>query len=265
MPGKIVITGATGRLGSLLRATLYGSGDILPFSRSGGEGTEKCDLLLRKDRQRLVEITAGCEAVLNAAALSSPRKCAKDPRRAWRLNLLWPLRLSRVCSERSVKLVHFSSDLVYSGANPPYTETSSAVPLSFYGWTKLIADMLVLRECPEALVIRTSVICGDTPSRRTTFYQDILSGRIETVFVNSWRNHTPAEWLAGLVRDLMEEGAGGLVIASGRHSLSRSAYAEALLRKHGRREDSLVQVYAPKGVPEMLDLRGRYRSESVFC
>lgn len=264
MPEKLLLTGATGRLGSLLRGTLSGSWDVLPFSRTGKSGTEKCDLLLREDRNRLKETLLGCRAAVNCAAMSSPGACSEHPQEAWNLNFLWPLHLSRMCREESVKLVHFSSDLVYSGANPPYTESSPAVPLSFYGWTKLIADELVLREYPDALVVRTSVICGSTPSHRNTFSEEILSGSIRTVFVNSWRNHTPGDWLAGLVAKLITSGERGLITASGRYSMSRSAYAEALMRKHGRSNDILEQAYAPEGVPAILDLRGKYRSESVF-
>ncbi|MBD3277860.1 MAG: sugar nucleotide-binding protein [Candidatus Aegiribacteria sp.] len=264
MPKKLLLIGATGRLGSQLRGSLSGSWDILSLSRTGKDGTGKCDLLLQKDIEQLREAIRGCQAVVNCAAVSSPAICRYHPMEAWQLNLLWPLHLSRLCRRMTVKLVHFSSDLVYSGANPPYTETSPAVPLSYYGWTKLIADELVLRECPEALVIRTSVICGAVPSHRSTFSEEILSGTIRKVFVNNWRNHTPGEWLSGLVPNLLADGEKGLVTASGRYSLSRSAYAEALLRKHGESAEQLEQAYAPKGIPTVLDLRGRFRSKSVF-
>jgi len=161
-------------------------------------------------------------------------------------------------------MIHFSSDLVYSGGTPPYTEASAAVPLSFYGWTKLVADILVQKKNAEALVIRTSVLCGETSSVRKTFSQDILSGKVTRVFVDSWRNHTPLHWLAGILPELVSKRESGLVLASGEYSQSRSAYAEALLTKYGRSTEHLIQEYSPPGVPSRLHLKSSYHTSSVY-
>ncbi len=252
---KVLLTGASGRLGAAILHMNPDGWDIVPFSGSGGPSTMECDLRRAGDRRRLLK--NDFDLAVNTAALSSPAECSRRPGECILLNTIWPLMLARACRERSVPMVNISSDLVYSGGNPPYGETSAAVPRSFYGWTKLAADILVERANSEALTVRTSVLCGETPSRRTTFSQDILSGRVNRVYVNSWRNHTPMDWLAGLVPVLVDEGATGLVIASGRYARSRSAYAEALLVKRGMPVDHLVLDYAPAGIPPRLDLRGK--------
>lgn len=252
---KVLLTGATGRLGAAILRMNPDGWDIIPFSGRGGPSTMKCDLRRAGDRERLLK--NDFDMAVNTAALSSPAECSRTPGECFLLNTMWPLMLARACRERSVPMVNFSSDLVYSGGNPPYGETSAAVPRSIYGWTKLAADILVGRTNPQALTVRTSVLCGETPSRRTTFSRDVLSGRISRVYVNSWRNHTPIDWLAGLVPVLLDEGAAGLVIACGRYARSRSAYAEALLGKRGMPVDRLVLDYAPAGIPRRLDLRGK--------
>ncbi len=219
----------------------------------------KCNLLAPRDRKALFE--KDFEMVVNTAAATSPSLCASNPAESWILNTLWPRSLAAHCSCKGRRLIHFSTDLVYSGGNPPYTEVSPAVPVSFYGWTKLIADILVQKADPDALIIRTSVLCGETGSNRTTFSEDLLSGRISTVYTDSWRNHTPIHWLAGILPELAQKGRSGLVIASGRYSQSRSAYAEALLEKHGKSTDHLIHEYAPPGVPSRLHLKGEYGCE----
>lgn len=252
---KVLLTGSSGRLGaSILRMNPDGW-NIIPFSGSGGLSTTKCDLRRTGDRRQLLK--NDFDLAVNTAALSSPAECSRRPGDCFLLNAMWPHMLAMVCRERSVPMVNISSDLVYSGGNPPYGETSVAVPRSLYGWTKLLADILVERANPEALTVRTSVLCGETPSRRTTFSQDVLTGRVNRVYVNSWRNHTPIDWLAGMVPVLVDEGATGLVIASGRYARSRSAYAEALLGKRGMPADHLLLDYAPAGTPPRLDLKGK--------
>jgi len=256
---RVLLTGATGRLGSVILEDLSDIWDITPLSRMGVGGTVRHDLLRFEDRKAL--FGRDFDVVVNTAAVSSPSLCANNPAESWILNTMWPLRLAAYCRGKNVRLIHFSTDLVYSGGNPPYTEVSPAVPKSFYGWTKLVADILVKKADPDALVVRTSVLYGETSSNRTTFSQDVLSGKITSVFVNCWRNHTPIHWLAGLLPELLEKGIAGLVIASGKYSQSRSAFAEALLKKHEKSTDHLIQKYAPPGVPLRLHLRGEYSCE----
>ncbi len=259
---RVLLTGATGLLGSVILEDLSDAWDILPVSRGGGGGTEKCDLLSHEDRKGI--LGKDFEIVVNAAAASSPSLCADNPAESWILNTLWPHTLAEYCRANTIKLIHFSTDLVYSGGIPPYRESSPAVPMSFYGWTKLIADILVRKADPAALIVRTSVLCGETSSDRTTFSQDILSGKVTRVFVDCWRNHTPIHWLAGILPELLHSGESGLVIASGRYAQSRSAYAEALLLKHGKSANHLIQEYAPPGVPTRLHLKGKYYTTSIY-
>jgi len=259
---SVIITGATGRLGSVILEDLSDVWDIIPLSRRGGGGTVKCDLLSREDRKALLE--RDFDMVVNTAAVSSPSLCANNPVESWILNTLWPRALAEYCREKDIPLIHFSTDLVYSGGTPPYSEASPAVPMSFYGWTKLVADILVQKTYSDALIVRTSVLCGETGSDRTTFSQDLLEGRVKRVFVDSWRNHTPIHWLAGILPELAQKEQSGLVIASGKHSQSRSAYAEALLRKHGQSTDHLVHEYAPPGIPSRLHLKGKYYTSSIY-
>ncbi|MBN2587817.1 MAG: sugar nucleotide-binding protein [Candidatus Fermentibacteraceae bacterium] len=252
----VLLTGAGGRLGSVILDELSDTWDIIPVFGSGEGPLQGFDLLSSTRRRELLGLRF--DLAVNAAAISSPAECRERPAVCLLVNTLWPRLLAGVCRGRSVPFVHFSSDLVYSGANPPYDETSHAVPLSFYGWSKLAADEMVMRANPDALVVRTSVLCGETRSKRTTFSHDVLCGRIRNVWVDSWRNHTPVRWLARLLPELLERGRSGLVIASGKCARTRAAYAEALLRAHGMPTDHLILEYSPPGIPSSLDLRGTH-------
>lgn len=256
---RVLLTGAAGRLGSVIRRDLGEIWDIIPVERPDGEHSAGFDLLSASDRDRLFRLEF--DMVVNAAAMSSPVGCSENPAECIGMNTLWPRLLASVCRERSIPMVHFSSDLVHSGGNPPYSENSPAVPLSLYGWSKLLADKMIMRINPDAVLVRTSVLCGETTSVRRTFSQDVLLGRIRRVWVDSWRNHTPVSWLAGLLPELMSGDVRGLVLATGKIARTRAAYAEALLRKHGMPTEHLVAEYSPPGIPSMLDMRGAYSAE----
>lgn len=252
---RVLLTGASGRLGSAIREDLSERWNITPVSRSGRMDTESFDLLTLKDMKRLLK--QDYDLIVNTAAISELSECVLDPVRSWKLNTLWPRRLAIHCAAQSIPMIHFSTDLVYSGGIPPYTESSPAVPSSLYGWTKLIADRFVLNRYPEALIVRTSVLCGEVNSARTTFSQDILTGRVRNVYVDCWRNHTPIHELAGILPELLERSFSGIQIVAGKYAQSRSAYAEELLRKAGKDISDLILTYAPPNTPSKLHLQGR--------
>jgi dTDP-4-dehydrorhamnose reductase len=100
-------------------------------------------------------------AVINTAGYVRVDDAELDRERCFRENSVGPELLARGCSARSIRLVTFSSDLVFDGASPtPYTEDSAPAPLNAYGASKAEAERGVLTADPTALVIRTSAFFG---------------------------------------------------------------------------------------------------------
>ncbi len=214
---RFFLTGATGRLGTVIRSLASENWEIL---------AERTDLRSSPPESVFPRETDHC---INCAALSSRGGCAADPFSAFALNSRWPARLASYCREHGKRLIHLSTDLVYSGGIPPYTETSPAVPKSLYGWTKLLGDRAVLRLNPEALVARTSVLVGIAGAKNPTFSEDIIEGRATTFHVDCFRNHTDIRLLAGFLLTELTSSRSGLILAAAPYSMSRAAYASSIL------------------------------------
>ncbi len=204
-------------------------------------------------------MSSGIRKVLNCAALSSRAECSSDPFTAFAVNSRWPARLAYWCREEGVRLIHISTDLVYAGGIPPYTESSSSVPKSLYGWTKLLGDRAVLRLNPDALVARTSVLTGKSGAKKPTFSEEILSGKARSFFVDSFRNHTDIFLLAEWLEEMLLSTASGLILAAAPYSQSRMAYASLLLGL----DCHLEQVSVPASLPGDLTLRPSVRLEAL--
>jgi dTDP-4-dehydrorhamnose reductase len=101
-------------------------------------------------------------AVINAAGYVRVDDAEKEIERCARENTLGPKILAKVCAQRDVQLVAFSSDLVFDGAQrqTPYVESSHTSPLGAYGRSKACMEREVLSAYPSALVIRTSAFFG---------------------------------------------------------------------------------------------------------
>jgi dTDP-4-dehydrorhamnose reductase len=86
---------------------------------------------------------------------------AEGDERQWRENALGPELLGAACARHGVRLVTFSSDLVFDGAKgSAYVESDAAAPLNAYGRAKREAERRVLLVDPEALVVRTAAFFG---------------------------------------------------------------------------------------------------------
>ena len=86
---------------------------------------------------------------------------AEDAPEQWRENALGPAVLAQACAQRGIRLLTFSSDLVFDGNKSlPYLESDVPRPLNAYGRGKHEAERRVLELDPAALVIRTSAFFG---------------------------------------------------------------------------------------------------------
>jgi dTDP-4-dehydrorhamnose reductase len=100
-------------------------------------------------------------ALINAAGYVRVDDAEIEAEKCWRENVTGPECLARECSRRDLPLLTFSSDLVFDGLKGrAYVENDTPAPLNVYGESKAAAEERVLKNFPEALIIRTSAFFG---------------------------------------------------------------------------------------------------------
>ncbi|MEE9230719.1 MAG: dTDP-4-dehydrorhamnose reductase [Acidobacteriota bacterium] len=99
--------------------------------------------------------------VINCAAASGVDVCERQPDLAVRVNSDGAANAARACREVGARFIHVSTDQVFDGnKGSPYLEDDIPRPISKYGASKLEGERRVLKEFPEALVVRTSWLFG---------------------------------------------------------------------------------------------------------
>jgi dTDP-4-dehydrorhamnose reductase len=94
---------------------------------------------------------------INCAAYTAVDRAETERADAFRINAEAVGRLAAACREAGVRLIHISTDYVFSGdARRPYREDDPTDPPSVYGASKREGELLALHEAPDSLVIRTS-------------------------------------------------------------------------------------------------------------
>ena len=78
------------------------------------------------------------------------------------INSLFPFRLKEICDEIQSRLIHFSSDCVFSGEKGFYSERDNPDPTDIYGKSKLLGEI----DDENIITIRKSVIGHELDSRK---------------------------------------------------------------------------------------------------
>ncbi|WP_282638383.1 dTDP-4-dehydrorhamnose reductase [Sphingobacterium thalpophilum] len=148
---KIVITGASGQLGSELRELLPGS-------------EKECYFLDRKqlplDQTELIQDILGMyqpDLIIHAGAYTAVDQAEDEPGLANLVNHLACEEIAQYCRLHGAKLIAVSTDYVFDGNSAvPLTEDAPTGPVNVYGQTKLAGEKAIQKWCAEAIIIRTS-------------------------------------------------------------------------------------------------------------
>ncbi|TPQ39608.1 dTDP-4-dehydrorhamnose reductase family protein [Cupriavidus pinatubonensis] len=94
------------------------------------------------------------DVVINCIGLIKQLAQANDPLAALPINAELPHRLARICAVGGARLVHISTDCVYSGGKGLYREEDASDAKDLYGRSKYLGEV----DYPHAMTLRTSII-----------------------------------------------------------------------------------------------------------
>jgi dTDP-4-dehydrorhamnose reductase len=176
MTRRVLVLGATGMLGhALLRELSQDPGlDVYGTARSmeGRAHLFPPDLLARItpaldvsrfDQVRQVLDDVRPDVVVNCVGVIKQRPDVQDAVHTVTLNALLPHLLAEACAERGSRLVHVSTDCVFSGNRGGYRESDLPDPPDLYGRSKLLGETTA----PPALTLRTSIIGHELTTNRS--------------------------------------------------------------------------------------------------
>jgi len=156
--------------------------------------------VMRDDALERAIAVARPDVVVNAVGMVKQLDLANDPIASIQLNALLPHVLARLGDDRGFKLIHMSTDCVFSGQKGAYTEADTTDPVDFYGRTKLLGEP----NGPGVLTMRTSII-GRELQTRHGLVEWFLSQRGRAI--NGWARAIytgfTTEALARIIVDLL--------------------------------------------------------------
>jgi dTDP-4-dehydrorhamnose reductase len=198
---RVLVFGATGMLGFALQRTFHDAGyNVAGVVRDPGQFVHPWSRNLRhvvlSDIMAVNELRALLESeqpaiVVNATGIKHLHD-GHGHLEMFRINSVFPNLLSHQCQELGARLVHFSSDGVFSGLKGGYSEQSLPDATDFYGQTKYVGEP----RGDGSLTVRCSMI-GISPFKRDSLVDWVLSAKGEIRgFSNSFFSGLPVNELA---------------------------------------------------------------------
>jgi dTDP-4-dehydrorhamnose reductase len=152
MTGRILVTGAAGRLGATL-VEAYAGHEVVAHTRATLDLTDPGAV-----HRAVVE--AAPNVILNCAAFNDVDGAEDAPTDALAVNAFAVRSLARAAEGVGAIVVHFSTDFVFDGtAERAYTEDDEPSPRSVYAASKLLGEWFAL-DSPRGYVLRVESLFG---------------------------------------------------------------------------------------------------------
>jgi dTDP-4-dehydrorhamnose reductase len=177
-------------------------------------------------------------SVLNCAGNCALKSCELDPAMAKILNVATAASVGTNARDHGGRLVHLSTDLVFSGERPGgYIEADPVDPVTVYGKTMAEAEKLLAYLTPDAAVLRISLPMGASFNRHAGAIDWIQSrfrnDRPATLYFDEVRSCTYVEDLSRVCEVFLAGNQAGLFHAGGPRPLTLYQIGQVVNRVGG--------------------------------
>ena len=195
---KILLFGSTGMLGRYVFNILENifDIDIIVINRDEFDISVDC---WNKLEQIIIFNGKENDVIVNCAGIIPQKMDQCEIYKYIRINTLFPQKLDEICKKYNLKLIHISTDCVFSGAKGNYCEDDVHDTTNLYGITKSLGE-------PEnSTVIRTSII-GEDFNNKKSLLEWIISNKNKTIngFTNHSWNGVTCLTLANIIKNIIQ-------------------------------------------------------------
>jgi len=254
---RVILLGGTSQLGfSIVRR--HGIEALTPFCSTHSRYPAcvrwpRVDLDDLEELRRIVEQRQP-DVVLHCAGICDVSKCESWPEFARTINVD-SVRALLAALPRHTRFVYCSSDHVFGGDRGPYRESDPPHPISVYGETRCTAETMILRERPEALIVRHGLGIGPSVSGRSGHLDWLryrtARGLPTTVVSDEVRSVVWAGDLADRVWNLAHSGITGIRHVAATAASSRVELARYLDARFGIGAKLSVATRHEQSVPHI--------------
>lgn len=233
---RVLITGGTGLLGFALQnsapaeiecSSIYfptrSLSVILPFPSGAADVTDQ------KQLEAVFE-SSQPDIVIHTAAIGSVDYAEKNREETRRINLGGTKNIVTLCKRFQSRIIYISSNAVFDGCKPFYSETSPVNPINYYGQLKVEAENFVRESGLTWAIVRPILMygwpfAGERDNPVVWWVRSLEKGQPIKVVDNVFSKPLPAWACAEVIWKLIKQNQFGLYHVAGRDHLSLYEFA----------------------------------------
>lgn len=239
MKKKLLITGSSGLIGSVIATNITGDFTVIPADLNNVE--HPTDIT---NTQQLRDIFAKHQpdAVVHLAAYTNVSAAWEQKGDTaglcYQLNVTGTQNIVDLCQESNTHLVHISTAFVFDGnQSTSYVETDEPNPIEWYGKTKLMAENIVRSASNPWSILRIDKPFSVHQPARTDIVQTILDGIASNTLYPQFSDHffgpTVIEDFTRVIRWVLLHEKTGIYHASSGESWSDYDFAQKIVTAFG--------------------------------
>ena len=244
---KILVTGATGLLGTDIVYVLENVGHkvIKACFSDRGMGFIAADIRTEEGIGKLA--AESWDFVVHASASKNPDECEVDQDNAFRVNVWGAEQIARLAFQRKAGMLFVSTDYLFSGECPSYTEIDDKKPVNYYGKTKALAEEKIFNILPKASVLRVPILYGIRAGLKAS---DLLNSSLKTInsskksLVDNYITRYPTYTgdVAEVIAFLINKQAEGIYHFSGQDKLTKYSILKIIAEVTEKKSDHVLPL-----------------------
>ncbi len=233
---KVLVTGASGLLGSKLTELLVNKG----YKVYSGYYTHrpkygipvKLDISNENTVSKIIDKVKP-DIIMHSAALTDVDKCESDKDLAFKINVLGTKNIALYFKKYGYFLIYISTDYIFGGEKGLYSEDDVPKPVNYYGFTKFKGEEEIKKLLDEYCIVRSSVIYGSNPATgKVNFVHWIIeklrNNEVVNAVVDQWNSPTLNTNLAEMIIEVVERRLTGIYHLAGATRINRYELAKLI-------------------------------------
>lgn len=250
MNNSLLICGGSGLLGSSFVKKLHKKFDIVHATYLNKKIDNKLNIYYHKInflseieiKKLLVKIKPSI--VINCVGLADVDYCQNNPKKAHKLNFITLKNLSNLLDPKT-KLIHISTDQLFSDKKKFHSESSETKPINTYAKTKLLADKYLLKNRKSSLIIRTNFY-GHSSDHKESYSEKIYSSlkKNENLYLSDEIYFNPVNTidLVNLTYKILKKNASGIFNISSDTPISKYKFGKLISKKFNLDEKLIKKI-----------------------
>ena len=250
---KIYVFGSTGMLGRYVSTYLGNDHNSIPSKFYEVRRITRNDLDITQVTESILEKflrPKSDDIVINCAGTVKPRVDELGSMNAILANSLFPHRLSSFCEKFGIKMIHITTDCVFSGGKGNYSENDIPDGSSFYSMTKRCGEIINKKD----LSIRTSYIgpCLENKNEELFDWFMYQTGDVDGFEFAIWNGVTTLE-LAKVIEQVIINNYSGLYHLGSKKKISKLLLLTLIKNQWGKVKTSIKKVKGPEINRSLID------------